>query len=104
MSDIQEKITAYCKEQDLKNQPDILDQIAKLTEDNNVIESFILGAQYLKHKKLENIFKSIQKIQEQEGSLPYLLKAYRVAKYNEMLKYAKEKLYSETYEKFYMSF
>lgn len=82
----------------------IINKISKLTEDNNSIESYILGAQYLKNKKLENIFKGIQKIQEEEHCLPELLKDYRHKKFHDMIDYAEKVLSPETFESFRSAF
>jgi hypothetical protein len=83
---------------------DIVFQIEELTVNNNFIESYVLGAQYLKHKNLENIFKAIQKIQEIEGSLPYNLKDYRYEQVNKMLKYAEKILSASEYDRFRSAF
>lgn len=82
----------------------IINKISKLTEDNNSIESYILGAQYLENKKLENIFKGIQKIQEEEHCLPSLLKDYRSKKFHDMIDYAEKILPSEIFELFRSAF
>jgi hypothetical protein len=79
---------------------DIIEQIEGLTENNCAIHSYVLGAQYLKNEKLRNIFKGIQKIQEEEHCLPTLLKDYRYKKYQEMIEYAKSILSPEIFERF----
>lgn len=82
----------------------IINKISEFTEDNNSIESYILGAQYLKNKKLENIFKGIKKIQEEEHCLPPLLKEYRYKKFHDMIDYAEKILSHETFELFRLAF
>lgn len=79
---------------------DAIDKIAKLTDRNDHSGARILGAQYLKNKKLERIFTAIKDIHLVERSLPPQIKDYRYEKYKEMMKYAKSKLDKETYERF----
>ena len=79
---------------------DIISQIKELTAENCSIESYVLGAQYLKHKQLEKIFKAIQTIEEVEGCLPYRLKDYRYEQYHKMIGYAKDILSPAEFERF----
>jgi hypothetical protein len=90
-----------CKKLAENKKIDVITKIERLTDENMVIESCILGAKYLKHKKLESIFKGIKKIQYAEGSLPYLLKEYRYAKMQELWNAAKEILGKEEGERFH---
>lgn len=81
-----------------------IDVIAKMTKRNDHIEALIAGAKYLKQKKLERVFMGIEMIQDAEGSLTNELGKLRYKYYKDMMKFAKSKLTSDEYDKFYAAF
>ena len=81
-------------------------KIAKLTDSNNHIEAYLLGAKLLKHKTLEKVFSALKTIVDVERgyNVGEGLDKFIYAKYKELMKYAKMKLDDESYKEFQSSF
>lgn len=79
---------------------DEIDKIAKMTDRNDHDGALIAGAVYLKHKKLEKIFRAIASIHDVEGSMPRSLDTYRYEKSKELWNYASQELDPVTLDRF----
>ena len=79
-------------------------KIATLTEQNDHIGAYLLGAQMLGNARLETIFRSIQTIHNVENEMSHLLMAYRYSVYQDLMKYAKHVLSPKEYAEFYQCF
>ncbi len=80
------------------------DQLAKLTDRNNHIEAYILGAEMLDLRHLAKKLELVKGLQRLEKGLPHSLSQYRYSLYETLMSAAKQKLSPEDFKQFYGSF
>jgi len=81
--------------------PEVVRNIAKMTDENDHMGALVAGAKMLVLKGLEKKLTLVGQLQALEGHIPSGLKAYRDSLYDTLMAEAKRLLSDEEYKKFY---
>jgi hypothetical protein len=84
--------------------PDTVKEIARYTDNNDVVKALVTGAKMLGLTQMVKKLELVGKIQELEGHLPSGLKQYREGLYDELMAEAKRVLGDAEYKQFYGSY
>lgn len=84
--------------------PETVKQIARYTDENDVVKALVTGAEMLGLTPMAKKLELVGKIQKLEGHLPSGLKQYRDGLYDELMAEAKKLLGDVEYKQFYGSY
>lgn len=79
----------------------VVEQIKKMTQQNDHGSALVSGALMLGHRRLAEKLDSVANLVRLEGSIPQTLKKYRDDLYKELMDYAKKTLSPDDYKLFY---